>query len=446
MSPHKSTHLELEPSQLGLIQNEKTLELLPSAKVKPVDKSGVHGWTKFYAAFSESFVDHALSALNIDEKSVVVDPFVGSGTTLVACLQIGCDATGVDLDPFSCLLSRAKIAIKPHKPTVKKLLRTTSRKTASKNFSDSAYELFDFDCLCYASSVISRISNSIKCDKSEVLQTLLDDTNHKFDSEVIALTALCIGASESANLVRGSNPTWYRKGLESEKDNIKALLSVTAEITDKMLEDLKSLSTKALDCKIKILNCDVTKGLSRLKKQGITHVITSPPYLTRMDYVVKHLPHLLILGGATNLEIENLRNRMIGTPKIVQKGEIDSKWGPLCNDALTAIGEHSSYASSSYYVWTYYQYFQSLYESLVQIISILIPGGKGLLVVQDSYYKDVHVPLGEIAIEMLENVGAKAKIVRRENVSRSLKQLNPAHSKRNIKPAEDAIFFEKSDA
>jgi hypothetical protein len=40
----------------------------------------------------------------------VLDPFAGSGTTLVQCLESGYDAVGVDIAAFNCLLMRVKTA------------------------------------------------------------------------------------------------------------------------------------------------------------------------------------------------------------------------------------------------------------------------------------------------------------------------------------------------
>ena len=40
----------------------------------------------------------------------VLDPFAGSGTTLVQCLESGYDAVGVDVAAFNCLLMRVKTA------------------------------------------------------------------------------------------------------------------------------------------------------------------------------------------------------------------------------------------------------------------------------------------------------------------------------------------------
>src|SRR5439155_5559555 len=38
----------------------------------------------------------------------VLDPFAGSGTTLVQALESGLDATGIDIAAFNCLLMRVK--------------------------------------------------------------------------------------------------------------------------------------------------------------------------------------------------------------------------------------------------------------------------------------------------------------------------------------------------
>ena len=43
-------------------------------------------------------------------RDIVLDPFGGSGTTLVQALESGCDATGVDIAAFNCLLMRVKTA------------------------------------------------------------------------------------------------------------------------------------------------------------------------------------------------------------------------------------------------------------------------------------------------------------------------------------------------
>jgi hypothetical protein len=62
-----------------------------------------HG--KFIPQLVEVLLDRYLPA-----GGHVLDPFAGSGTTLVQALESGLDATGVELAAFNCLLMRVKTA------------------------------------------------------------------------------------------------------------------------------------------------------------------------------------------------------------------------------------------------------------------------------------------------------------------------------------------------
>src|SRR3954449_3255663 len=62
-----------------------------------------HG--KFIPQLVEVLLDRYLPA-----GGHVLDPFAGSGTTLVQALESGRDATGVELAAFNCLLMRVKTA------------------------------------------------------------------------------------------------------------------------------------------------------------------------------------------------------------------------------------------------------------------------------------------------------------------------------------------------
>jgi hypothetical protein len=62
-----------------------------------------HG--KFIPQLVEALLDRYLA-----RGDRVLDPFAGSGTTLVQALESGLDATGVDIAAFNCLLMRVKTA------------------------------------------------------------------------------------------------------------------------------------------------------------------------------------------------------------------------------------------------------------------------------------------------------------------------------------------------
>lgn len=139
---------------------------------------------------------------------------------------------------------------------------------------------------------------------------------------------------------------------------------------------------------------------------SVDAVISSPPYCTRIDYVKKTSPELALLGASTLDDFKHLRDQMIGTPTINPiLPEQQKTWGKACLVLLELISDHESYASKSYYWKTYLQYFHGLHQSLHEINRTLKPNGKCVLVVQDSYYKDVHVDLAKVVQQMARGLG-----------------------------------------
>jgi tRNA G10 N-methylase Trm11 len=67
----------------------------------------VHRLHPYLGKFVPQLVE-ALLDRYVTRGGHVLDPFAGSGTTLVQALEQGCDATGVDVAGFNCLLMRVK--------------------------------------------------------------------------------------------------------------------------------------------------------------------------------------------------------------------------------------------------------------------------------------------------------------------------------------------------
>jgi len=68
-------------------------------------KRPVHRWFKYSAGFSAEWVSAILRERGV---SAVFDPFVGSGTTLLAAAEAGLSATGTEAHPFVARIAQAK--------------------------------------------------------------------------------------------------------------------------------------------------------------------------------------------------------------------------------------------------------------------------------------------------------------------------------------------------
>jgi len=69
----------------------------------------VHRLHPYHGKFIPQLVETLLERY-VERGGHVLDPFAGSGTTLVQSLESGYDATGVDVAAFNCLLMRVKTA------------------------------------------------------------------------------------------------------------------------------------------------------------------------------------------------------------------------------------------------------------------------------------------------------------------------------------------------
>ncbi len=96
MLPEPRIVEELSWTESGLPQKERTRH--------------VHGLHPYLGKYVPQLVDYFLERYFQGTRYTVVDPFVGSGTTLVETNIFGIDSLGVDISEFNVLLSRVKTA------------------------------------------------------------------------------------------------------------------------------------------------------------------------------------------------------------------------------------------------------------------------------------------------------------------------------------------------
>ncbi len=143
-----------------------------------------------------------------------------------------------------------------------------------------------------------------------------------------------------------------------------------------------------------------------LKSNVADAVITSPPYCTRIDYAIATLPELAVLGFRDHESLRRLRDSTTGTPTILKKIQpVKEEWGDKCVHFLRTVESHKTRAAKWYYLKFFVQYFASLHSSLAEIDRVLKPRAKCVIVVQDSFFKDVHNNLPLITSEMAKNIG-----------------------------------------
>ena len=120
----------------------------------------------------------------------------------------------------------------------------------------------------------------------------------------------------------------------------------------------------------------------------------------------------------------------MGAPVIVDKTiTVNPRWGDACNSFLESVTNHKSKAAVSYYLPNYLQYFRDAELSLRSIYNVLRSGGKALVVVQSSYYKEIELSLGQMYMEMAADIGMVGEVAKRETVKQHMAHVNTKSQK-----------------
>ncbi|MHA1911964.1 MAG: hypothetical protein ACTSYA_09735 [Candidatus Kariarchaeaceae archaeon] len=390
----------------GSNEQQFTLE---DPKILPEDKKGVFQWFPFHAAFSSRFVQSVLEhELSLNSNLILFDQFLGSGTTAVVSKLLGVDFCGSDVNSFLVKLAQTKV--------ITSLIE------------QKATSILEQICLNYKplpndqTPDVEVMSNLAKCKLFGLKQTIEKASISK-DYKSWLHTSLLLISREIVGEQKGTNPTWPKSYGGAED---KELLPLFREKALTILKDIQAMKYQTSSVNITLADAkDLPYESGKFDLN-----ITSPPYLSRIDYVINTLPELILSQGASKEEIYQLRKEVMGGVVINKKGENNPNWGKECLDVLKVIQEHPSKASANYYYWTYYDYFHDLWETLKEAKRVLKKKGKAYWVVQTSFYKEREIDLPKIIIQMGSSLAIKGEIVREKEVKNHLGNLHPEQRKR----------------
>ncbi|ETY51594.1 hypothetical protein P811_03702 [Escherichia coli BIDMC 49b] len=369
-----------------------------------------------------------LQAEGVKSSATVLDPWMGSGTTGIVCQKQTIKCIGADINPvmsyFAAAKSRDNISALDYtgEQLLERILLCFRKKTKDITESSKGYPL------------IEQLQKFYKCICDQFMDKGQNDIVNPL--KAFYCSVLFYTVRNVLDVRSTSNPTWISKKVDfNNKFDICFEYNKNFKIMREQLSEYYG-SANGGAC-YSILNVDSKK--LNIKSNTIDLVITSPPYLTRIDYAVSTRLELEIILGSEGYK--SLRKEMMGTttvPKVAD--EINKKWGPLCMDVLSSVTSHTSRASGSYYLKNKIRYFSDAYESLMEIFRVLKVGCSGYFVIQNSYYKEIEIPLYDIYCEMALSIGfSEAKCVREDQVKAIFGQIN-TKSKNYIK---DKVYFEK---
>lgn len=448
-----------------MLQEASLFNNLVSAKRTKNERQGVYAWHPYYAGYSEAFVRSAIKYLGLNSSDLLLDPWNGSGTTAFVASQFEIPTLGCEINPVMNVFSSAKCSyLIYHKEILINILEKITNlfsifSTKDNQLYPATIKIHDIErdkdplldfmsqSLCNGIRILYLVLEHIDYPNFDISQQL----SNNFDRNSINFNpfldffkaALFITARQLAGYKGGSNPTWIKNLSYKPEVDKKSLLFHLKKIVNSMIKDLELSSIPLLN---EIIHLPLQMDSRRLDIEDnfIDGIITSPPYLTRIDYAMSTKPEILIVSNSEILR--QIRENTIGSPVIVDKNiAVNSLWGKTCLQLLNRVKKHRSKAATSYYLPNMLQYFNDAELSLREIIRVLKPNSKALIVVQSSYFKEHEINLGTIYVELCKNLGVRSEIVNREVIRSHLAHINTNSNKYKKKKVylEDVVCITK---
>ena len=396
----------------------------------------------YYAGYSNSFAEQILATLPLKPKSLVFDPWNGSGTTTLVANKLGHNVLGLDLNPVMVIVAKAGMLSPLEAPGLESIATFLMKQSKSK-----AVSRIEF---CKDDPLLIWLSPR----SVEVVRTIEFTINHVFISNTKYIKLNANDALEKVSPLAAflyvalfrtvrrllcdfipSNPTWTKKPSclhQRKRPTEEKIFQIFISEIHSLIETMNYAPNpkkipKAGNVALRIGNAEKVPLLNKT----VDAIVSSPPYCTRIDYAVATAIELAILRFNLN-EFDVLRRSLTGTSTVEKNyHSINQSWGDTCLRFLDQVHSHSSKASRTYYFKNHLQYFNSLSNSIQEIQRVLKPSGYCVLVVQDSHYKEIHNDVPSIAAEMAVHSGMK--LVRRDNFStvRSMVGIN-GHAKKYL--------------
>ena len=284
----------------------------------------LHSWLKYKEGFSADLVNLLLSEMRIKPNDLVMDPFMGSGTTALVCQMRGINSIGYDIMPISSIAIKAKSACLTY------------------NICELEQMLRDIRALSIPSGYthktphIKITEDAYPEETSRFLQFITEWKDESPYSELAKnlLTLCIINSLESISYtvksgqylswdyrspkVRNANLRRQQKGqklLPQKKLKDEILPAKDTIITEfsHVINDIRiiqSSTSHPFTSKITYIQNSSLYEIPKLPSNYINGVITSPPYCNRYDYTRTYALELVYLGLTDN-DIKNMRQSLL---------------------------------------------------------------------------------------------------------------------------------------
>ncbi len=389
----------------------------------------IHRWWPYVQGFSAEFVRAVLESADLPAGAGVLDPFAGSGTTLVEARLLGHRALGVELLPPAVLAARVKtrFELSPRRLTDayrRWIARARRRGPGRLPFLRETRRHFSAPTL-------------------DALIRLRDALPPPDRPEAEALRLLFGATLIPASRLHRSPCLGYRRHPVDGPDPFERIEAAVGAMT----EDLAAIGPDRTRWGPP---ATVREGDARsavLPKGRIDLAVTSPPYVNGMDYVMNYKLDLAWLGFATSYaDLADLRRRQVACDNLprsdpglhgASRTDLDPWLPPILREIRRRVHRKGSYRRGDM-DQVVQRYFADLVPVLENVRRSLRPRARWVVVVGDSLLAGTYVPGDLLLARLARSRGFRIVSVEVARVRRS-------GQRRSFALRESVVTLERAD-
>ncbi|WP_338834107.1 hypothetical protein [Bradyrhizobium septentrionale] len=360
--------------------------------------------THDFHKFAGKFIPHVPrwafhKYLKRQASQVVLDPFVGSGTTLVEAMLDGQVSYGVDVDPLARLISKVKTTPIPAK-RLRKVIAATEERVRTKSRGTFRPDI----------PTLSHWFTDAAVDDLSHIQTIINDFRDDqdvYDFLTVAFSSIIRRASNADNQTM---KTYVSHTHKKKMEPAKPLFINRLRDYSERLERFGALVPPT--GRAAILPHTDARTIGSFWKQHdlrkVDLVVGSPPYIKSVDYIYNQMAELFWIGERWGLQTQALQNHFktqyVGTERV---GARNASANPPAKTRAVATDNviASVYARDKKLGHVVGAYFSDMREHFQNIRRILKASARYVLVVGDSTIAGVSVPTHQLLMDCARSVG-----------------------------------------
>jgi len=265
----------------------------------------LHRWFKFREGFSAALVEQLMREFGLEAGHVLLDPFAGSGTTLLVAQLLGIHGVGIDLLPHNYLTWKVKADLFAYDLSALRALRQQVKEITPPPVSEPFPHLTITESAFPAETERDLMAYTRWCEQVDdprlrrlchfALLSILESISYtRKDGQYLRWDrrAEKVRRRNAQRIAQGKPPT---RGID--KGRLPSVREALLRKLDQIIADVESLQREPPPpSEQRFIVGSTLYTLPTMEAESFDAVITSPPYANRYDYTRTYALELAYLG------------------------------------------------------------------------------------------------------------------------------------------------------